>query len=325
MPSVHTPPVAIDLFSGAGGLSEGLLSAGVNVAVAVECHPHPALTHAFNHPGTQVLCDDVRQVSVKSLRSCVKQQTGQSQVDVIVGGPPCQGFSSAGKQNRDDPRNELFRDFFRIVESFKPKVFLFENVPGFAELFDCQLLHTALDIFWGLGYKMVGIDNDSDYYPTSHPILNAVWYGVPQHRRRLFLMGWRGSLVNELYWPTPTHSDESAEVLEMAKAKSLAPQITVEQAMDDLSHLTAGYECHGYQDSPNSDYQRNRRRSSTVLFNHLASKHQRPTVNMFRRLVPGKTIRSIPKDLRSGKQRMRRLERHAASWAVLALPDDYIH
>ena len=92
-------PVALDLFSGAGGLAEGFLRAGIHVAAAIELHPQPALTHAFNHSNTDVIIGDIRDVDVDLLAQAVKRQTGEKNVDVVIGGPPCQGFSSAGRKS----------------------------------------------------------------------------------------------------------------------------------------------------------------------------------------------------------------------------------
>ncbi|MGA2061963.1 MAG: DNA cytosine methyltransferase [Thermoguttaceae bacterium] len=321
-------PVAIDLFSGAGGLSEGLLAAGINVAVAVENHPHPALTHAFNHPGTTVFCGDIRELSLKTLKNHLERRTGQTKVDLVAGGPPCQGFSPAGKQNRNDPRNRLFEEFLRVVQEFKPRMFLFENVPGFTQLYEGSAIHKILDAFWNLGYRMHAIDNDAEYYPEDYPTLNAVWYGVPQRRRRFLLVGWRdGTLERPFSWPAPTHgnSQEVVGIFHKQYQGIRLPCPTVEDAIGDLAFLSGGFECHSYQAPPSSEYQCQRRLRSGTLFNHLATKHHKATVDMFRRLVPGKTIRSIPEEYRSGKQRMRRLTPNDASSAILALPDDYIH
>src|SRR4051794_35073822 len=128
------PPVAVDLFSGAGGLAEGLEAVGIRVAAAVELHPQPALTHAFNHPHTRVLAGDIRDLDLKVLDREVREATGSAIVDVVVGGPPCQGFSTAGKMNADDPRNGLFRSFVKAVEYFQPRMFVLENVPGFKNM-----------------------------------------------------------------------------------------------------------------------------------------------------------------------------------------------
>src|SRR5262245_43171049 len=115
-------PVAIDLFAGAGGLSEGLMAAGVNVAVALEKHPHPALTYAFNHPGTSVLCGQIRNANLDRIAELIHEKTGQKRVDVIAGGPPCQGYSPAGKRRKNDRRNNLYAEFLRFVDYFQPRM-----------------------------------------------------------------------------------------------------------------------------------------------------------------------------------------------------------
>ena len=283
-------PTAIDLFSGAGGLSEGLLAAGINVAVAVENHPHPALTHAFNHPGTSVLCGDIRSLSLDCLASHIENRTGRTKVDLVAGGPPCQGFSPAGKQDPYDPRNKLLEEFLRVVGHFMPRMFLFENVPGFAKLYDGKAVHRVLDAFWELGYKVHAVDNDSDYYPSEYPILNAVWYGVPQRRRRLLLVGWLEDEIEKPFsWPAITHTSDVPTNPHFQKngVKKRLPNVTIEDAIGDLAFLSAGLECHSRPESY-SDYQEHRGRNSDLIFNHLATKHRIGTVNMFRRLVPGK-------------------------------------
>lgn len=308
-------PVAVDIFAGAGGLSEGLLSAGFNVAVAVEKHPHAALTHAFNHSDTHVICGDIREVTAAHIRSQVLASTGQSSVDLLAGGPPCQGFSPAGKQNRSDPRNKLPHEFVRLVRQLKPKAFLFENVPGLAKLYDSDALHRILDSFWHLGYSIFGIDEESEYYPTEFPILNAASYGVPQRRKRLILLGIKDcETASAMSWPRRATA-------------SLEPDsvVSVHDAISDLSFLTCGLECHGYSLDSSTTYQAQRRKNSETLFNHLATQHRKETISMFRKIGAGKTIRSVPAHQRSGKQRMRRLVERDASPAVLALPDDYLH
>ena len=308
-------PVAIDLFAGAGGLSEGLLSAGFNVTVAIEGHPHPALTHAFNHSKTTVLCGDIRLVTVKKLMYHVERNTGSSKVDLIAGGPPCQGFSSAGKRDKQDPRNKLIHEFVRIVEAINPNIFIFENVPGLGRFYGGTTLHTVLDKFWEIGYEIHGIDNQSDFYPEDYPITDSSLFGVPQQRRRLILVGWKKGAIQQLPWHTTNNNSHSQST----------SSVTVNEAISDLDFLSGGYECHTYQSKPQSQYQNERRKNSRLLFNHLATKHRVATVNMFRRFKPGSSVNSIDKNYRTGKQRVYRLCPDKVSPAVLALPDDYIH
>ena len=321
--SSESAPVAVDIFAGAGGLSEGLLSAGIHVAVAVEGHPDPALTHAFNHAGTSVLCGDLRKLAPDDLLSAVKKQTGQKNLDLVAGGPPCQGFSCAGKQDRKDSRNQLLKHFTRIVEHCKPRMFLFENVPGLALFDNGRTIRKLMDDFWRIGYRMYGIDNDSEYYPGEYPIVNSAWHGVPQLRRRLILIGWRpGQLSRDLEWsvaPTSNRGGGSVPEPEVSRA------ITVREAIGDLEFLPGGMESHEFVLKSTSAYQDSRRANTNILFNHLATKHRPHTISMFRKIGPGKTINSVATEFRSGKQRMRRLVADGVASAVLALPDDYIH
>lgn len=171
-------PVAVDLFAGAGGLGEGLMSAGVRVAAAVELHPQPSLTYAFNHPGSAVLVGDIRQLPMDRLEAAVRTATGKRKIDVVVGGPPCQGFSTAGKKVSEDPRNSLFNQFVRVVEHFRPKLFLLENVPGFKKMHGGRAYTEAVALFTRLGYTI------------TDDLLNAMDYGVPQGRLRFVMVGW---------------------------------------------------------------------------------------------------------------------------------------
>lgn len=323
MTTISGSPIAIDLFSGAGGLSEGLLSAGINVAVAVEVHPHPALTHAFNHPGTAIVCADIKKLSMDAIKRLLKSQVGKTSVDIVVGGPPCQGFSPAGKQDRNDSRNKLCDEFVRAIRAFKPTMFLFENVPGFAKLYENEAVERLLDKFWSLGYHIYGIDNGFDFCSDAYPILNSCEFGVPQRRHRLMLIGYRPNVLKRPFrWPRHTHwLNSSAE----NKPKSRKLVVTAEQAIEDLAFLAGGVECHAYYCDPTSEYQRARRKKTQVLFNHLSTNHYQDTIKMFRRIGQGKNIRSVPIEFRSGKQRMRRLSESNAPNAILALPDDYIH
>jgi DNA (cytosine-5)-methyltransferase 1 len=311
-------PVAIDLFAGAGGLSEGLLAAGIDVAVALEKHPHAALTYAFNHPRTRVLCGNIRSVSLATVKAAVYEVTGQRDVDLIVGGPPCQGYSPAGKRRKNDRRNGFYLEFLRFVAYFNPKLALFENVPGFANFDGGAALKAVLNRFRSLGYRVFGFDENSKRLPTELPILDSSFYGVPQRRHRLLLVAWRPDEAEEEFeWPAATHAAGERDGLETF--------VTVKDAIGDLDFLTAGYECHWHIGKTTNKYQVARRNGCTNLFNHLATKHRKSTVNMYRRLAQGDTIRTIPEDFRTGKQTMRRLESNRVSKAVLALPDDLVH
>ena len=311
-------PVAIDLFAGAGGLSEGLQAAGINVAVAFEKHPHAALTYAFNHPDTTVLCGEIRNADLDRVEAILEENTGRSEIDIIAGGPPCQGYSPAGKRRKNDRRNGLYETFLEFVSHFQPKMVLFENVPGFADFDGGSTVKIMLSRLWKLGYEVAGFDRGAKTLPEELPILDASRFGVPQRRRRFLLVAWHADEVaKDFEWPGETHG--------VGIDSKRLKLVTVEDALDDLAFLTAGFECHAHPKKTNNAYQLARRNGCDRIFNHLATKHRKTTVNMYRRLSPGDTIRSIPEKFRTGKQTILRLAPTEISKAVLALPDDLVH
>jgi DNA (cytosine-5)-methyltransferase 1 len=187
-------PVAIDLFSGAGGLSLGAERAGFDVLAALEYDPIHAAAHAYNFPQTEVVCANAKEVSGEEIRKAIKagwklhNRSGRwnGTVDAVFGGPPCQGFSVGGVGEASDDRNEMVFEFARLVGELKPRYFVMENVPGLQGYPDhepdAEIGERLLDrLIWQL--EFVG-------YEVARPVvLNAAFYGVPQDRRRLFLMG----------------------------------------------------------------------------------------------------------------------------------------
>jgi DNA (cytosine-5)-methyltransferase 1 len=180
-------PVVIDLFSGAGGLSLGFESAGFDVVSAVEYDPVHAATHLFNFPRTDVICRDISTVTKAQLLASAERgwnlhypgQPWDGQVDVIVGGPSCQGFSTMGKQDAADERNQLILEFVRVVELVRPKAFCMENVPGLLDPRFDQLRTKALERLRQAGYAISGEET----------VLRAEAFGVPQKRRRVMILG----------------------------------------------------------------------------------------------------------------------------------------
>jgi DNA (cytosine-5)-methyltransferase 1 len=306
--------VAVDLFSGAGGLSEGLTAAGIHVAVAVEKDYHAALTHAFNHPHTSVICDDLGRIGKREILSQVGCKTGSTTVDIVAGGPPCQGFSSAGRQLCNDSRNDLIWEFVRAVKEIRPRCFVFENVPEIASVAQGRLLRRLLEKFASCGYQVTNVDVDKDPSLQDLPIVDAASLGVPQRRRRLLLVGWLGGCSTFKWAPLSNGQGSKAE-----------SQVSVHDAISDLAFLRGGFESHSYELPATTRFQRERRRGSIAPFNHLASSHRPATVAMFRHFSQGGTVNSIPEHLRTGKQRRARLNPNTVSHAVVGLQDDFIH
>jgi DNA (cytosine-5)-methyltransferase 1 len=184
-------PICIDLFAGAGGLSLGFEQAGFNIAAAVEIDPIHAAVHEFNFPHTTTICKSVIDTSGAEIRRLAKLD--RRDIDVVCGGAPCQGFSLMGKRALDDPRNSLVFHFLRIVTELKPKYFVLENVKGLTIGKHQQFLQEIVETFDKIGYKVL----------LPYRVLNAADFGVPQDRRRLFLIGARAGEALPTY-PEPS-------------------------------------------------------------------------------------------------------------------------
>lgn len=303
--------LAIDLFSGAGGFSEGLEASGIKVVLSQELHPQPGLTLAFNHPDTAVMVGDIRQLDLAVMEKLIEKDYPGREIDIVVGGPPCQGFSTAGKKVEGDPRNSLFKNFCNVVERFNPKVVILENVPGFKKMYNGRIYQEAIESFSALGYKL------------EDRILNAVDYGAPQRRKRFIMVGVRKDIGKDFEWAQPSHRNpESNDDL---FNQHLQPHVTIEDALSDLAFVLPGFEGHAYDGPALSEYQKKRRSENGRIFNHLATKHREKAEKTFSLIAEGKTINSVPEQFRSAKRTMARLDRKKISNTVLALPDDLIH
>jgi DNA (cytosine-5)-methyltransferase 1 len=188
-------PIAIDLFAGAGGLSLGFEQAGFDIVCAVEIDPVHCATHKFNFPDCAILPKSVSSTTGEDIRSAAGLAIDQD-IDIIIGGPPCQGFSKIGKRSLDDPRNLLAKDFIRLVSELKPKYFMLENVKGLTTGDQREFLTEIITEFENIGYML----------NSPWQVLNAMHYGVPQSRERLFLTGTRNGLTSPEY---PEKSDRT--------------------------------------------------------------------------------------------------------------------
>lgn len=205
-------PTAVDLFAGAGGLSLGLEQAGFDVLASNEYDPVHATTHEHNFPLTELLCASAADITGAQLRDAARRGWERhhpgvdwdGHVNVVAGGPPCQGFSWIGKRQVDDTRNDLVFHFFRLVNELRPDYFVMENVPGMQ-----SGAHKALLT------DLIGKFEDAGYHVEPARILNAANYGVPQDRRRLFLIGSREGL------PVATHPEHTVEPVR--KVRSTVP------------------------------------------------------------------------------------------------------
>lgn len=184
-------PTVVDLFSGLGGFHMGFENQGFDVLLAIDNNPDVKNTHIVNFPEIPFIWKNIENVSNEEIDKILKGK----KVDVIIGGPPCQGFSMIGKRNLDDPRNKLFKEFLRIVNHLKPKYFVMENVKGLTTMDNGNVMKKIIDEFTKIGYK----DIDKQ-------ILNAADYGVPQLRERVIFIG--NCVGKKISFPKPTHSEK---------------------------------------------------------------------------------------------------------------------
>ncbi|MGO9340788.1 MAG: DNA cytosine methyltransferase [Terracidiphilus sp.] len=294
----------IDLFCGAGGITEGFREANYRCLYANDCMPEAIDTFQENHPATWAECENVERVNPGEIRA--KLQLRKGELDVLVGGPPCQGFSiNAPERFLSDPRNKLFKDYVRFLEEFEPKTFLFENVPGLLSLGDGRVLDRILSEFVRL-----------DYHVTVK-ILFAAHYGVPQERWRLILLG---SKFGEIAAPEPTHYAAGRAnfrggggvltfQLTESDKRRLLQAVTVSQAIGDLPRLAMGEgaETIGYTCDKVSEYAHSVRNPEGVTYNHFAAKLSKQNLERMKHVKPGGSWRDIPHDLLpKGMQRARK-------------------
>ncbi|MFI5345139.1 MAG: DNA cytosine methyltransferase [Elusimicrobiota bacterium] len=188
--SPHRRPIVIDFFAGAGGLSLGFEQAGFDVAAAVEIDPIHCGVHHYNFPNSATICASVTDLSGAEIRR--RANIGDRDIDVVCGGAPCQGFSMIGHRALNDPRNRLVFHFVRLIKELNPKHFVFENVRGLTIGEHKKFLDEIVEAAASAGYEVL----------LPWRVLNAVDYGVPQDRKRLFLIGTRKGLRSPVY-PTP--------------------------------------------------------------------------------------------------------------------------
>ncbi len=289
----HRRPIAIDLFAGAGGLSLGFEQAGFDVVAAVEFDPVHAAVHEYNFPLCNVICSDINDVNGTILRD--KAEIGDRDIDVVIGGPPCQGFSMIGKRILSDPRNDLIEQFIRIVGELRPKYFVMENVAGLTVGDHGKILENAINAFNEMGYD------------TNEPrILQAMEYGVPQSRRRLFLIGARegldvpeypqpittgrsftGELENEKLPPCPSVEDAIGDLPDVDEFESLVKRdwVRTKRFGEPSKYARAMREMEDSEEI----HSRPRTYDPNVLTSSMRTKHTKASIDRFKKTNPGET------------------------------------
>jgi len=273
--------LAIDIFSGAGGLSEGLRLAGFRVCLAVESGVDPHSTYAMNHPGTETL-----QIPIQEIKSFESKLNllgyKKKEIDLVAGGPPCQGFSIANTRTRGakNGHSKLIRQFFRTVDEIRPYTFLMENVPGMDGLNEGRVINRLISRFESIGYNV------------SKMRLTASDYGVPQHRSRIFIVGCQGSKISE---PEKSHGPNGRK-----------GYVTVKKAIiGDLPPLRnkCGSREMEYIGPARNGYQRWIREGCSILHDHKTTECGSDVKKRLRLIKQGRNLRSlmdegkIPKEL----------------------------
>lgn len=295
---------SVDFFSGAGGLSCGLRMAGFESLLGSDIHPTYAATFANNHLGTKVITRDIRELSAQDILELTGLKSGE--LDLIAGGPPCQGFSvNAPVRSLDDQRNHLFKDYLRIAEILKPKAILIENVPGLVSLGKGTVVEAIYRELKRMGYTV------------EHRILFAGHYGVPQMRFRMIFIALRDG--GKIEFPEPTHNAQAVANFSGAKelclkihplfSQQLEKQATVWDAISDLPQLKAGEALNDveYSTPPQSTLQELLREGSKKIYNHACAKLGAVNFERLKHIPQGGSWRDIPHELLpAGLQRARR-------------------
>lgn len=258
----------IDLFAGVGGLSYGFAhNDNFEIVMANEYEKDIATAYRMNHPKVNVIQGDIRDISEEQLKSVM----GDDGIDIIIGGPPCQSYSTLGKRQMDD-RAHLFEEYCRVLSIVQPKMFIFENVSGLLSMQGGKLIEIIKEEFRKLGYEV------------KSKLLNAVDYGVPQYRERVILVGMKNKNVFE--YPAPTHGE------------GLIPHLTVCDAFSDLPILKSGEECCEYATAPQNDFQTFLRINSTKLEENIAPTNGAHLLRIMEALPDGGSKDDLPEDIR---------------------------
>ncbi len=345
----------IDLFGAPGGLSFGFKLAGFKVLGGIDIDKDGIKTYVFNFPEAVAIHGDLRKITAKELLEEIG--AGKGDVDVVIGGPPCQGFSTVGRVKIthlakngvwkninnthprfiDDPRNILYKEFVRIVSEIQPRMIVMENVPGMLSHRNGQTMREIEEDFKKIGYI------------TEARVLNAVEYGVPQVRKRVFFIGvCEDDAAEEFMWPFPTHGDPENKDLENRTSedrqndRSFNLPVAVWDAIGDLPEAIPGKPKLSdmpleYDKPPFSAYQKWAREGSKKIHNHIARQHTERDKLTFSLMNEGDEWKDLPQEIKKlygyrdevFKDKFKKLIKSRPSWTITAhLQKDgyrYIH
>lgn len=321
----------IDLFCGAGGFSKGLELAGFECIGGIELKEVIAKTHQLNHKKSKTIFGDIREIPPEKFAEII----GTNKVDVIIGGPPCPTFSTigdakirsvTGKPTSEDPRNQLFLEYLKYVDYFRPEIFVIENVPNFITKYNGKIFNTAVEIIENIGKDEDG--NGEGIYEVEKPVkvVNAVYYGVPQTRRRMMLVAHKKNGAHFEY-PEATHYyDQDDE-----NAKSLKPCTTVEDAIGDLPTITDNWRISEMPYSKSkglTEFQKIMRENGNgkTVKNNICRMSNDRAKRVFPHMPQGSKYMDLPPEIRQilpfrediFQDRLKRLVLKEPSWTVIA-------
>ena len=273
---VRPRQMVVDLFAGAGGLSLGFEKGGFRVVQAVEHNPKTAETYRYNHPGTDLLEDDIQSLDPFACLQRLGLRRGD--VTVLTGGPPCQGFSESNRRTRtlDNPRNYLFEEFLRFLDVIRPVWFVMENVAGLLTLAKGTILQQIINGCDRLGYR------------ADVSVLNAADYGVPQIRRRLFIIGNRLDLP--IRFPTPSHGAWEKPYVRVCDAVRDLPELENGASIDYLPYKR-GHQLTSYQRKMRAAHE------GPLVQGNLVSCNSQKISLRYQHIAPGQNWEAIPQDL----------------------------
>ena len=250
----------IDLFCGCGGLSRGFEMAGFETKIAIDMWSDAVKTYNHNQGKEVAVCEDVHNWDEIFLDKLM----ADGDIVGIVGGPPCQGYSTVGTRDVNDPRNHLYKEYCRIVERVRPDFFVIENVKGLTTLSGGAFKEDIITRFSALGYKV------------KFEILNAAEYGVPQNRYRAFFVGMK---KDGFSFPTP-----------------FSYKVTTKEAIGDLPRLQGVDSVKEYSLEPSTDYEKKMRGKTKKLMNHEGTNHSQQTIDIISMIKDGGKISDLPRE-----------------------------
>ena len=285
----------IDLFCGCGGLSKGFEEAGFEVALAIDLWKDAIVTYNKNHKNAVAICEDIHKITKPFLEeiNCKNEIVG------IIGGPPCQGYSTVGTRDVNDPRNHLYLEYCRIVETVMPIFFVIENVKGLTTLSNGMFKNDIMARFKNLGYHV------------SYKVVNAADFGVPQNRHRVFFVGMRNA--------------------EFSFPEKETKKVSTKEAIEDLPKITstdANISNFEYESEPRTQYQEYIRGSCNIIENHEITLHSEKTIEIINMIKDGGKISDLPSEywsIRKYNKAFQRMNSELPSNTIDTCHRNYFH